>query len=57
MVTHNVEEAVYMSDRILVLTTRPGTIAKEVKIDLPRPRDPRSLDIYKIVDEITGLIA
>ncbi len=57
MVTHNVEEAVYMSDRIIVLTARPGTISKEVKIDLPRPRDPRSPDIYKIVDEITGLIA
>ncbi|MDE1765259.1 MAG: ABC transporter ATP-binding protein [Thaumarchaeota archaeon] len=57
MVTHNVEEAVYMSDRIIVLTTRPGTIAREVKIDLPRPRDPRSPEIYRIVDEITGLIA
>ena len=57
MVTHNVEEAVYMSDRIIVLTTRPGTISKEVKIDLQRPRDPRSQEIYKIVDEITGLIA
>jgi NitT/TauT family transport system ATP-binding protein len=57
MVTHNVEEAVYMADRIIVLTPRPGTIAKELRIDLPRPRDPRSPDLYKIVDEITGFIA
>ena len=57
MVTHNVEEAVYMADRIIVMTPRPGTIAKEVRIELPRPRDPRSAELYKVVDEITGLIA
>lgn len=56
MVTHNVEEAVYMADRIIVLTSRPGTIAKEIRIDLPRPRDPRSPELYKLVDEITGFI-
>ncbi len=56
MVTHNVDEAVYMSDRIIVLTSRPGTIAKEIHIDLPRPRDPRSSELYKLVDEITGFI-
>ncbi len=56
MVTHNVEEAVYMSDRIVVLTSRPGTIAKEVHIDIQRPRDPRSAELYKLVDEITGMI-
>lgn len=56
MVTHNVEEAVYMADRIVVLTSRPGTIAREIQIDLPRPRDPRSPELYKLVDEITGWI-
>ena len=56
MVTHNVEEAVYMSDRIIVLTSRPGTIAREVQIPIPRPRDPRSQEIYRLVDEITGMI-
>ncbi len=56
MVTHNVEEAVYMSDRIVVLTSRPGTIAREVPIEIPRPRDPRSPEIYRLVDEITGMI-
>ncbi|WP_455369282.1 ABC transporter ATP-binding protein [[Eubacterium] cellulosolvens] len=57
MVTHNVEEAVYMADRIVILTSRPGKIAKELEVTLPRPRDPRSNELYKIVDEITGLIA
>jgi len=57
MVTHNVEEAVYMADRIIVLTHRPGTIVNEVHIDLPRPRNPRSPELYRVVDEITGMIA
>jgi len=56
MVTHSVEEAVYMADRVVLLTHRPGTIAREIRIDLSRPRDPRSVDLYRIVDEITGLI-
>jgi len=37
-VTHDVEEAVYMSDRVYVLSARPGTVVAEVPIDLPRPR-------------------
>jgi NitT/TauT family transport system ATP-binding protein len=57
MVTHNVEEAVYMADRILIITSKPGKIAKELEVPLHRPRDPRSNELYKIVDEITGLIA
>lgn len=38
MVTHDVGEAVYLSDRVLVLSARPSTILAEIKIDLPRPR-------------------
>ena len=37
-VTHDIDEAVYLSDRVVVLTARPGRIREEVKIDLPRPR-------------------
>ncbi len=38
-VTHNLSEAVYLSDRTIVLTPQPGTIKADVRIDLPRPRD------------------
>ena len=37
-ITHDVEEAVYLADRVLVLSARPGEIKREFKIDLPRPR-------------------
>ena len=43
-VTHDIDEAVYLGDRVVVLTARPGRIREEVKIDLPRPR---SLEIKK----------
>lgn len=39
LVTHDVEEAVYMSDRIVVLSTRPARVVEEIAVDLPYPRD------------------
>src|ERR1700743_739124 len=42
-VTHNVAEAVYLADRVMVMTTHPGKIRAEVKIALQRPRDPLSV--------------
>jgi NitT/TauT family transport system ATP-binding protein len=45
-VTHDIEEAVYLGDRVVVLSARPGRIREEVRIDLPRPR---SLEIKKSV--------
>ncbi len=39
MVTHDIEEAVYMADRVVVLSPRPGTVVGEVVIDMPHPRD------------------
>ena len=38
-VTHSVEEAIYLSDRILIFSARPGRLVAEVRVDLPRPRD------------------
>jgi NitT/TauT family transport system ATP-binding protein len=39
-VTHNIEEAIYLADRVIVLSSRPGTIQGDVEIDLERPRSP-----------------
>lgn len=39
LVTHQIDEAVYLSDRVLIFTARPGRLKEEVVIDLPRPRD------------------
>jgi ABC-type nitrate/sulfonate/bicarbonate transport system ATPase subunit len=38
-ITHSVQEAVYLADRIIVMTARPGTIKSDYMVDLPRPRD------------------
>jgi sulfonate transport system ATP-binding protein len=54
-VTHNIEEAVYVAERILVLSNKPTNIKAEVKVDLPRPRsliDPAFVAIRKQVTEL-----
>jgi NitT/TauT family transport system ATP-binding protein len=47
-VTHSVDEALYLSDRVIVLTARPATVKKDFKIDLPRPRDRAGEDFAKM---------
>lgn len=54
-VTHNIEEAVYMAERVFVLSTKPTTIKEKVVVDLPRPRnplDPKFIEIRKYITEL-----
>jgi len=54
MVTHNIEEAVLMSDRILILSSNPGRIMAEIKIALPHPRNRDDPRFRQQVDDIYG---
>lgn len=54
-VTHNIEEAVYIAERILVLTNKPTKVKEEIVVDLPRPRklvDPRFIELRRKVTEL-----
>ena len=55
-ITHNIEEAVYMGERILVLTNKPTGIKKAIDNNLPRLRDIVSPDFVKLRNEVTDLI-
>lgn len=56
MVTHMVEEAVLLSDRVLVMSARPGRIISEVKIELSRPRNRKEPAFDEYADKIFSLI-
>ena len=55
-ITHNIEEAVYLAERVLILSNKPTTIKEDLKIDLPRPRDVTSPEFIKIRQYITDQI-
>lgn len=55
LITHQIDEAVYLSDRVVIFSARPGTVREEVRIDLPRPRDlevKRSPEFGRMVEYI-----
>lgn len=55
-ITHNIEEAVYLSSKLMVLTNKPSRIKEIIDNDLPRPRDIASPDFVKLRDKVTELI-
>lgn len=55
-ITHNIEEAVYLSERILVLTNKPTKIKAEINNNLPRPRNIADPDFVRLRNEVTDLI-
>ncbi|MBB6481160.1 ABC transporter ATP-binding protein [Spirochaeta isovalerica] len=55
-VTNNIEEALYLADRIIIMTECPASIMKEYKIDLPRPRDLVSPEFLALREEISALV-
>ncbi len=55
-VTHNVEEAVYLADRVIVLSKRPAKVARTILIDLKRPRNKLSSDFIKYREEIIDVL-
>lgn len=56
MVTHNVEEAVSLADRIVILSSKPGRVIKELPVPLKKPRDPHALDFVGIEHKIEKII-
>ncbi len=55
-VTHSIEEAIYLADRVVVMTYRPGTIKRDEHVHLPRPRDPSSSEFNALKRELGGLV-
>jgi NitT/TauT family transport system ATP-binding protein len=55
-ITHSVDEAVYLADRIIVMTPRPGRICRNFEIQLPRPRDRTSIEFAQVRREVLDLI-
>jgi len=55
-VTHSIEESIYLADRIVVMTYRPGTVKRDQCVDMPRPRDPASAEFNELKRELGRLV-
>lgn len=56
MVTHDVSESIYLSDRVIVMSRDHGKILADVKIDIPRPRERTSPRYHEYVDQLTNIL-
>lgn len=52
IVSHSIEEAVMMADRILIFSSDPGRVRAEIRVPLPRPRDEDSMEVRGLIDEV-----
>lgn len=57
MVSHNIEEVIFMADRIVVMEKDPGRIVAELQVDLPHPRHRKSLEFQTRVDQVYAVLA
>lgn len=55
-VTHSISESIKLSDRIIVMGTRPGTILTDITVDIPRPREQHRQEIAALEEQIMGLL-
>jgi NitT/TauT family transport system ATP-binding protein len=55
-VTHSIEEAIYLADRIVVMTYRPGTVKRDISVHLSRPRDPAGAEFNAMKRELATLV-
>jgi len=55
-VTHDIDEAIYMSDRIFIMTPRPGRIEQVLRVDLPRPRHRNAADFLALRGRILEIL-
>jgi NitT/TauT family transport system ATP-binding protein len=55
-VTHSVDEAVFLSDRIVVMTSRPGKVKEIIKVEIPRPRNRTSAEANRLRDKVLKLL-
>ena len=55
-VTHSISESIKLSDRIVVMGTRPGTILTDIPVDIPRPRDQHKAEMIELEEQISALL-
>jgi NitT/TauT family transport system ATP-binding protein len=56
VVSHNIEEAVLMADRVLIFASDPGRVRFQLAVQLPRPRNPESPEVRQLIDEVYALM-
>jgi len=56
VVSHNIEEAVLMADRVLIFASDPGRVRFQLAVQLPRPRNPESAEVRQLIDEVYALM-